>query len=94
MAQTLPDIPITQEWQSINTLSGISVGDFMVVNNKSLTEVILSEGTKPPTASLQGVVLTSYRDHKSTKEIIEGSLEIWARIAGQAGTARITIQGK
>ena len=94
MSQTIPDIPLNQEWKSLNSETGLPIGSSMVINNKSTSEVLLSEGDQPEASSTQGVVLTSYKDNKSTKETTTGSLEIWARIAGSLGTAKITVQGK
>lgn len=92
MAQTIPDITITTAWQSLNTLSGIAVGTAMAADNKSTTLVLLAEGTQPSANDLDGVPLTTYRDTKSTRTIVAGSLEIWARVGASSSTGRITVQ--
>lgn len=92
MAQTIADLVITNSWQSINTLTGISVGDAMTIDNKSTSLVLLAEGTQPSASSKDGVPLTTYRGTNSTKIIPSGSLEIWARIEAESSEVRITVQ--
>lgn len=92
MAQTIADIPITPTWQSLNTLSGIPVGAAMQINNKTITLVILAEGTQPLADSTDGVPLTTYRDTKSGKVVPAGSLEIWARTDANVASGLITVQ--
>mgnify|MGYP003636020330 CR=1 FL=1 len=92
MAQTIADIPVTTTWQSINTLSSISVGTEIIVDNKTIAVVLMSEGTQPAADSKQGVPLTAYADNLSSRTIKSGSLEVWIRVESDTGTARIVAQ--
>ena len=92
MAQTIPDIIVTSIWQSINTLSSISIGTAMSIDNKTIGVVLLAEGTQPASDSLDGVPLTTYKDNKSTGTVVTGSLEIWARTESTTATSRIAVQ--
>tara|TARA_R110000851_G_scaffold20753_2_gene62561 strand:- start:1338 stop:1622 length:285 start_codon:yes stop_codon:yes gene_type:complete len=92
MAQTIADITVTTAWQSINTLSSISVGTEIIVDNKTIAVVLMSEGTQPSADSKQGVPLTTYADNLSSRTIKSGSLEVWIRVESDTGTARIVAQ--
>jgi hypothetical protein len=92
MAQTIADKTITTTWQSINTLSGIAVGDAMIIDNKSGSLILLAEGTEPAANNRDGVPLTTYKDTKSTKVMPALSLEIWGRVDADSGTAKVSIQ--
>lgn len=92
MAQTIADITVTPIWQSINTLASIVVATSIIIDNKSTSLVILAEGTQPAADSKDGVPLTTFKDTKSSKSIAAGSLEIWARVHADTGTATLCIQ--
>lgn len=93
MSQTITDITITPLWQSINTLTGISVGTSMQIDSKTLTQIILAEGTQPAADSTDGVPLTTYNATKSSKIVSLGSLEIWARTESDTGVGSLSVQG-
>ena len=65
MAQTIPDLIVTQEWQSITVLSAaagvtVPVGTEMDLQFKSMTgHIYVSEGTEPPYGSTQGRMITT-----------------------------------
>jgi len=89
MAQTLPDIELTTEWQSINTLSGIPVGTEFVFQHKGrFHKVLLSEGTQPEADSKQGVMLSVV---DRTINIAAGSLEIWGKNLASNSTAHVQV---
>jgi hypothetical protein len=80
MAQTNPDITIpTEDFVSINTLSGIAVGTAMTITNKSSSYILLAEGTKPAATSEDGVLVSPMSDTYAIADIPSGSLEIWAK---------------
>lgn len=92
MAQTIADITLDETWQSLNTLTGLAVGTAMVINNKSNSTCLLSEGTQPTVGSSQGVPITSWHHTESIKIIPVSSLEIWGRVPADTGTAKLSVQ--
>lgn len=80
MAQTIPNITVTNEWQSINSLSGIAIGTAIYIQNKSPLDMYIAEGTQPSSNSTDGAVLTPLREIDSAVSILAGSLEIWVRL--------------
>lgn len=79
MAQTIPDITVTTSWQSLNTLSGIAVGEPMFIQNKGRIGVYLAEGTQPSAGSKDGVYLGISLWNSDKINVESGSLEIWVR---------------
>lgn len=77
----MADILVTNEWQSLNTLSSTVVGTELQIQNKGSSHVVLYENpTQPSADSVEGeVVATLYVDGEHTKIILEGSGEVWVR---------------
>lgn len=92
MAQTITDVPLDETWQSLNSLSGLNIGDALTITNKSNSICLLSEGVQPTTGSYQGVHITSFHENESIKIVPYGSLEIWARVSAEIGTAKLSVQ--
>lgn len=97
MATTIPDIKITSEWQSLNSLSGIAVGTSFLVNNKGNVGILMYENTTIPTdnTSNNGILLTPPFWSASCKYVETGSGEIWVKCTTPASsTGLITVQLK
>lgn len=92
MAQTLNNYSISQGWVSLNTLSSIPVGEEMIITNKGVEWVLLAEGTEPAIDSKDGVLLTSVSTEDSSKGVVKGSLEIWAKSTDATNNAIVNIQ--
>ena len=92
MAITNNDTPLDTTWQSLNVLSGIPVGQTFQINNKTNSTCLIAEGTQPPEGSTRGVILTPSGLIETTSLIPANSLEIWARVMGTVGTARLSVQ--
>jgi len=95
MAQTLPDITATSDdWVSINTLSGIPVGETFTVTNKSSFLVLLHESSaKPAAGNLSGSVLTNLTGTQPSAVIPFGELEVWAKSLNGSAVLSITQSG-
>lgn len=77
----MPDIKTTaSDWVSVNTLTGISVGNKLNVQNKSTKFYILQEGaTKPDIGNFEGEYITSQHLSEPSKATTVGSPELWVR---------------
>lgn len=60
MADTLEDLPVTSTWASVYTLSGITAGTSIFIQNKSSTPIVVSTGTQPTAASTKGFAVPSF----------------------------------
>lgn len=92
MSQTILDIPIGNTWISLNSAAAISVGDSMLIQNKSTNWLVFAEGSQPSATSTDGVYVSPMHQHDSNKFIVTGSLEIWARTVLKDTTAEVSIQ--
>ena len=88
MAQTIPDIIATKDWQSVNALTGIDIGKPINLQTKgAYHRVITALGTQPAADSRDGLMLTPM-ERKTT--IAAGSLEVWVRTV--SGNCRIFVE--
>ena len=76
----------------MNTLSGIAVGQALLVSNKTNSTYLIAEGTQPAEGSTKGTISTAVSLSESVKAIPANSLEIWARVLGTVGTAKVSVQ--
>lgn len=95
MAATIPDITLNANtYTSINTASGIPVGDALTIQHKYGSWVYLVESSSEPTVSKNGQTLTDMFGNEPIKVILKDSLEIWAIVAAPSPReARVTVQG-
>lgn len=76
------DITISSptEWVSVNSLTSISAGTALILQNKGAYEVIVqASSSKPDTDSLVGVIMTPLANPYAEKETETGDDEIWIR---------------
>lgn len=93
MSATLNDVQIGNDWVSINSTTGIAVGTAMSIQNKSTTWVLLQESsTKPNIASNNGILITDLFHQEPSKEVLSGSLEIWAKSTVTNRPATLSVQ--
>jgi hypothetical protein len=95
MAATLPDITLTATvYTSINAATGIPIGTCLSIQHKHGPWVYLVESTtEPATISRDGTLLTDIFGEESVRDVLKGSLEIWAIVAAPAPReARINVQ--
>jgi hypothetical protein len=80
MAEYIPDLVIpSDQYVSINTLSGISVGTTMEIQLKTNDWVRLIESaTQPANNVTDGIIISSMYHNYATATIKALSLEIWA----------------
>ena len=92
MAETIADIIIgSDEFVSLNSLSGIAVGIEYTIQNKGSNAILLIESAVKPSATItDGALLTTADMNYAVALIPAGSLEIWAR--SQQSTSKVTIQ--
>lgn len=91
---TLADQTFTAvDWVSLNTLSGIVVGNPFIITNKSTGTLIVQEfNTKPSDTSYDGRMLHNIRTNYAEIIIASGSLEIWGRASSPSEEVRISIE--
>lgn len=92
MAQTRPDMIVTDTWQSVNAVTGISLGVQMLMANKSNTHIVVAEGTEPLSTSYDGYPLETRGLFGANLIIDANSLEIWVRVQEGKGTGLINVQ--
>lgn len=89
---TIPDITIpSNDYVSLNSLSGVPVGTAMTVVLKSTNSINLYEGTTKPAATVRdGKPLLNMYTNYAEGFIETGSEEIWA-ICISGNTARVNV---
>lgn len=92
MAQTIPDMIVTNTWQSVNATTGITLGTQMLLANKTNTHIVVAEGTQPISTSYDGYPLETRGKFGGNIIIDPDSLEIWVRVAEGKGTGLISVQ--
>ncbi|UNY40442.1 hypothetical protein KLEP7_gp194 [Pseudaeromonas phage vB_PpeM_ KLEP7] len=94
MAQTINDIKVpSTDWVSVNTLSGLSIGTSILIQNKAPAWILLYESATKPNAALKdGSLLTNLEGQEPSKMISSGSLEIWAKSTIEGCCGRINVQ--
>ncbi len=75
-------IQITNDWQNLNTLSGITVGDAFLVQSQSSSRIyVKQQPIQPAAGSLDAVIL----DFKDLWQATTASTTTWVRVADVAG---------
>ena len=84
MAQTLPDLIIpSDQYVSINSLSGVAVGEKMLLQLKGSSWLKIAESAAQPAAdSDDGLIISNLDYAYALAEIRKGSLEVWAICIG------------
>ena len=83
---------VTDTWQSVNSVTGISLGTQMLMANKSNTPIVVAEGTEPLSTSYDGYPLEIRGTFGGNLIIDLDSLEIWVRVAEGKGTGILNVQ--
>jgi len=88
----MPDInSTTDDWVSVNTLSGIAAGTRIKIQNKTTKYMLLLEGaSKPDITDFSGELITNLHLHEASKIVTEGSPEVWVRNKKE-GEGKITL---
>lgn len=78
----MADIKLTtDDWVSVSTLSGIAAGTQLKLQNKGILYLLVQESaTKPDITNFDGEIITTLEKAEASKIILEGGLEVWARI--------------
>lgn len=70
----------TEGWVSVNTLSGITTGTRIKIQNQTTKSLVLKESTTEPLITdFSGEIITPLGKGESSKIIIEDGLEVWVR---------------
>lgn len=77
----MPDInATTDDWVSVNALSGIAVGARLKMQNKTSKYLLLLESaSKPDITDFSGELITNLTLKEPSKIVTEGSPEVWVR---------------
>lgn len=94
MAASIPDISVpSDQFVDINTLSGISIGVAMSIQNKGNYNIVLQESVLQPAAdSENGVIITNVYEPYARGDVRAGSIKIWARTLGTDVSCKINVQ--
>lgn len=88
MADTIPDIILTgEEYQSVNTETGITVGTSVRIQNKSIRNAILVKSSSKPDKTTRGYLIKP--DARFTIDIASGEPELWLLGEGPIGIEEI-----
>lgn len=93
MANTIPDIIVpSTNFVSINTLSGIVVGNAMTFQNKGSVDLYIVENTTQPAATVtDGLILSHFNRAYSTGGSTTGSNEIWVKSVSGTGKLHVEV---
>jgi len=73
---------LSSEWQNLNLLTGIAVGNEIFLQSQSSSRIYLRQSaTEPPAGSLDAVII----DFKETWIVKAGSITTWVRVSAVAG---------
>ena len=90
MSDTIDDVIITNTWNNIYSLSGISVGTSIQVQNKGSSYVLLAiSATQPASGSLKGYVLEPFK----ACLVDAGETGLWGMTTGGEATSPLNVQG-
>lgn len=92
MANTRPDVKNipSDSWVNLNTLSGISVGTAMSIQNKAQNVLLLFISPTQPTASSNdGIAVYDFPSELSVVEIDSGEDIVWAKSRGGLGQVNV-----
>lgn len=86
-------ITITNEWQSLSSLSGFPAGTQLKLQNKGNVYATLIESTLQPAADFtEGEYITTVRESEPSKVIPTGSGEVWLRVTNSAYNTQLFVQ--
>lgn len=77
MADTLPNVAVSREWQAVSVLTGIAAGKGCVIQNQGSNEIYVAIMAEKPPTSIRGVVVPPKADRPYYVQ--EGSSEVWIR---------------
>lgn len=91
---TLPDITIpSDQYVSVNSLTGIAAGTAIEIQLKGVTWVYLQTSVaQPSNDSTDGSLLTNLSYSYGTALITAGDDEVWARSTELGRTSKLTVQ--
>ncbi|AUR92133.1 hypothetical protein NVP1170O_020 [Vibrio phage 1.170.O._10N.261.52.C3] len=94
MSESKEDIKIDHTaYVSLNSISGIAVGDPMLIQNVSnVWGNIVESSTQPLVDFDGGTVITTLYEQEPSKEIIAGNLEIWAKSLDSKVSLKLSVQ--
>lgn len=84
MFVTLPDIRLLDNtWQSVNVITGIPIGNYFKLKNKSNKPFFLYKNTLPPAPDeIDGVAVLDVLDNGLEYAVCSGSAEVWVKGIG------------
>lgn len=86
-------ITITNEWQSLSSLSGFPVGTQVKLQNKgNVFATMIESATQPAADFKEGEYITSVREAEPSKVIPTGSGEIWLRVTNGLYRTELFVQ--
>ncbi len=75
-------VQISNQWQSLNTLSGVAVGTAMFIQSQSSSRVYFKQQDAQPAAgSIDAIIVLPF----TTWQVGSGSKETWVRCDDTAG---------
>lgn len=81
-----------EEWVDVNTITGISVGTAMSIQNGSSAWVLLAESNDKPTDETPTKTLTDLTFSSANAIILKDSLKVWAKSSSSSLSGKISVQ--
>lgn len=91
MADTLPSVDATGEWQAVSVLTdgGVAIGTGCIIQNQSQARVLVAISETQPDADFPGIILPPIPDRPL--HIPAGENEVWILTRAHVN-ARINVQ--
>lgn len=91
---TLNDVIATyDQFQSLNTLTGVAVGSAIELQVKGIYPVLLkSQPTQPANDDTNGRVLYDMRSESGIMTVADGSEEVWIRCLKEGSTSKLSVE--
>lgn len=91
MADTLPNVDITSEWQAVSVLTdgAIAAGAGCIIQNQSQTRINAAIAASQPAADFMGIIIPTLPERPLM--IAAGANEVWLKTRGH-GTAIANVQ--
>ncbi len=91
---TLDDVIATyDQFQSLNTLTGVVVGSAIEIQVKGIYPVLLkSQSIKPANDDTNGRILYDMRSESGIVTVTEGSDEVWIRCLKEGSTSKLSVE--
>lgn len=87
----MQEVVLSGEWQSLNALIGVAIGEALYMQNVSSANIHIYEGSKPDPSVRGFLITTIYRGLNASCSIQTGSKEIWVKSTGIASGV-LTVQ--